>query len=560
MLSFGNPAGFWALLALPAILAIHFLQRESRRVVTSTLFLLEQLVPASAQGRRFERLRHSVPLWLQLLAALLLTWLLVQPRWLRRDSTQRVVIVLDSSVSMLAFRDALDRELDAHTAALASAAVKTEWHVIESDMSRPTIYSGADRAALLEAVKHWSPHLGAHDFTAALQLAQTLLHGRGTLIFVSDRACALPAGVKLLAIGRPLENCGFAGANVNGRQWQALVKNYGAAVQRRTWWIEASGQKSPAQELTLEPGQSSALRGEIPPGASGCEIVLSGDSFALDDRLPIVQPQPKPLQIVAEPGSPFADFFAQFAGSVESVGSGKPDVRLTSYNSLAPALPNETAIVFVVDPGTATAFLPGNVVAENHPLTADLNWSGLLCRDTQRVAAKPGDQTLVWQGDRPLVFLRESGAAHLLVVNFDLRASNATRLPAFVLLLHRFIEQVSAAKVAAESRNLDTNQPINVAADPALPAPAIDGERGPLRAPATPGFFDVKQGTQILLHGAAQFADAREADFRDASFIDQLREPAAQLMAQNSAADLFAPIWTLALGVAMIGSWAWRQS
>src|SRR6266852_6859515 len=103
-LTFANPWGFLALLGVPAILAIHFLQRESRRVVSSTVFLLEQLSPVSARGRRIERLRNSIPLWLQLLAVLLLAWLLAQPRWLRKDSTQRVIAVLDSSVSMTAFR------------------------------------------------------------------------------------------------------------------------------------------------------------------------------------------------------------------------------------------------------------------------------------------------------------------------------------------------------------------------------------------------------------------------------------------------------------------------
>ncbi len=151
MVSFGNPLGFLALLALPAIFAIHFLQRESRRVVTSTLFLLEQLAPESAQGRRFERLRNSAPLWLQIIAALLVTWLLVQPRWLLRQSTHRVVIVLDSSISMLPFHDELLRAVDAQTAQLSRAAARTEWHLLESDTTRPKLYSGIDRAALLRA-------------------------------------------------------------------------------------------------------------------------------------------------------------------------------------------------------------------------------------------------------------------------------------------------------------------------------------------------------------------------------------------------------------------------
>jgi hypothetical protein len=267
MITLGNPAGLWALAAIPAILAIHFLQRESRRETISTLFLLEQLAPESAEGRRFERLRQSVPLWLQLLAALLITWLLAQPRWVRRDSAQHVVIVLDSSVSMSVFHEEMMRALEAATRRLGGAAAHTEWHLLESDMERPTLYEGSDRGRLLQAAAAARPHLGAHDFAPALAAAQALLRGRGILLFVTDRRYDLPAGAHLLAVGHPIENCGFAGAACEGRKWSALVKNYGSAPQRRSWWLEARGQKSPAHEIDLAPGQTDVLQGEFPADA-----------------------------------------------------------------------------------------------------------------------------------------------------------------------------------------------------------------------------------------------------------------------------------------------------
>ncbi|MEY2879521.1 MAG: hypothetical protein RLZZ15_1901, partial [Verrucomicrobiota bacterium] len=46
---FANPAGLWALLAAPAILAIHFLQQRARVARTSTWFLIERLAPDSAR-------------------------------------------------------------------------------------------------------------------------------------------------------------------------------------------------------------------------------------------------------------------------------------------------------------------------------------------------------------------------------------------------------------------------------------------------------------------------------------------------------------------------------
>ncbi|HRJ10726.1 MAG TPA: BatA domain-containing protein, partial [Prosthecobacter sp.] len=101
-LTFANPLGLWALLGLPVVVAIHFLQRRQRRVTCTTLFLLEQMRRESRTGNRFEKLRVSIPFWLQLLMVLLLAWLLAQPRWLGRDAVQRVAVVLDASASMAA--------------------------------------------------------------------------------------------------------------------------------------------------------------------------------------------------------------------------------------------------------------------------------------------------------------------------------------------------------------------------------------------------------------------------------------------------------------------------
>ena len=331
-LSFANPAGFWALLGVPAVLAIHFLQRESRRVITSTLFLFDALSPVSAQGRRIERLRHSVPLWLQIAAVLLLTWLLVSPRWLRRDSVQRVAVVLDSSVSMLAFHDELAHALPVTLQKIAGAAARTEWRLIETDPARSTLYAGTDLPALLTAFNAWTPHLGTHDFQPALNAARSLVHEAGVALFVTDRPTEVPEGVRLLAVGHPIENCGWAGVTVEGDTWRALLKNYSAAPQTRTWRIDAGNAHGADASLTLEPGQTRTLSGSFPTGQDRCELVLNPDAFPLDDRLPIIRPQPKRLTLAMQPGTPLDDFFGRLARSVPQADTvaGKADARLAS--------------------------------------------------------------------------------------------------------------------------------------------------------------------------------------------------------------------------------------
>ena len=552
-LTFANLAGFWALLGIPVVLAIHFLQRESRRVITSTLFLFDQLAPVSAQGRRFERLRHSLPLWLQIAAVLLLTWLLVGPRWVRPESTQRIVLVLDSSVSMLAFRADALRTLQTRLPRLARAAGTTEWRVLETDTTRPNLYAGRDVNAALAALARWQPRLGTHDFAPALRTAQSLARNTGLAVFVTDRPTDLPDGVALLAVGHPLDNCGFAGLSVEDAAWHALVRNYATTPQTRTWHLEAAGAATAPQTLTLEPGQTRTLSGPLPTARDRCELVLSGDDFPLDDRLPIVRPQPKPLTVAAQPGTPLEAFLTRFAASIPDAApsADHPDLRLAVNDPAAPA----PALVFSTQDAPAAGFLTGDLVAENNPLTANLTWNGLLVRDTLSLPPQPGDETLLWQGERPLIFLRGNGPRRSLFVNFDLHQSNADRLPAFIVLLNRFVEAIRTDKIAPVRLNVETDERLTVAHDSDRGPLVNSGGDSPSRAPVQPGFFTITQNAVPLLTGAASFADPREADFRDAVTQDTLQGKFAPLAERTHRADFLAPVWTLLLGVACLWNW-----
>src|SRR5688572_24442527 len=139
---FANPAGLWVLLGLPAIVAIHFLQQRARIVTTSTWFLIEKLAPDSARGRTWDRLRTSRAFWLQLLAMVLAAWVLAEPRWIRAESAQTVVIVLDASASMDAFRApavaAAERELDLSD----GLAARTTWVIMTTNPRQPALFRG----------------------------------------------------------------------------------------------------------------------------------------------------------------------------------------------------------------------------------------------------------------------------------------------------------------------------------------------------------------------------------------------------------------------------------
>ena len=543
-----NPvAGAWALLGIPAVLAIHFLQTPSRPLPVSTLFLLDRLDPKSTGGRRLERLRQSIPLWLQLLAVLIVAWLLAEPRWLRKDSTQTVLVLLDSSVSMRAFQSPLQHTLQDRLRTLAGSASHTEWLLLETDPAAERLYAGGRLEDLNAALGRWRPRLGTHDFLPALQAGLSLLKGRGLLIFVSDRNVSVPPGVELLAVGHPIENAGFCGIRLTEDGWEAMVTNYGSQPQRRTWHIENEEGKPLGEQssIVLQPGGSETIRGGFPGGTGKLRVVLNGDDFPLDDVLPLVRPAPKRVRVQVEDAAGMGEWVDSFFRSTSAMDrvNKLPDLRLAISDFQLPvsATPQGPAILFLKEATPQSALVKGMIVAERDPLTDGLTWDGLIVSGTSSIARQPGDAVLLWMGERPLILRR----GPQLWVAFDINQSNAPRLPAFVLLLHRFVESVRSVLVAPESANFETNQPVEI---------AQHGKNATLRAPSEPGFFEAGE-EKARLKGAAHFADPREADFHDASSVDHIEAVARAQKERHAEQDAATPAWVLLLGLIMAYNW-----
>jgi hypothetical protein len=573
---FANPAGLWALLGIPVILLIHFLQRESKRVEVSTLFLLEHLDRESVQGRRFDRLRSSVPLWLQLLGVLLLVWLLSEPRWASGRSVQRVVLVLDNSASMEAFREELLEAIRKELPPLTSLVGTTEYTAIESSSIGTTLYRGTSLGELTAALSSWEPSAGSHSPEQALRVGRGLAGSGGILVFVTDHTGEpLPFGASRLAVGSPLDNVGFAGLRVETENdktlWRATLRNYSASPQTRSWFLGSEGRRSEARSVVLEPGATRVLQGEFPGGIDRVSLVLEPDRFTRDDSLHLVKPVPKQL-LVSRIGAASAE--SLIAGIIHSLenaaqaGAGEtPDLWFATYNPLAPADLPGVAIVLLNQEQVPRRFFSGPIVASNHPLVADLDWQGLIARSTPSIPMDGGDLVLLWQGERPLVFLREDSGKRQLVFNFDVASSNAPRLPAFIVLVHRFAALLRADKVAVEFRNVELRQTLALAYDASEGAPDLEvmTETGrgtiplsrarQLRAPGEPGFFRVGQGGTVLLDAAANFADTREADLSKAGSVSELGALPEAIRERQTEGDPVWFIWVLLLAASMLVTW-----
>ncbi len=587
-ITLANTWGLWALLGLPVVVAIHFLQRRNRRVPATTLFLLEQMRRESRTGSRFERLRTSIPFWLQLLMVLVLTWLLVQPRWLKTDAVQRIAIVMDSSASMQAF----------HTAALRAAGevlgllevgplARAELTLLSSDAEAPSLYHGTEAAELRQALITWEPLLGVHDFTPALRIARGLVGAQGVVVLVTDHPLAAPPlfGAQVISVGEETANVGWAGVTVEEKDgqwlWHALVKNYSRTPQERQWQAYAGGTASPARPLKIAPGETQTLSGPFPAEeVKDLTLRLSADAFTLDDALPLARPLPKvlslcPLDVL--PGkatpSPLTELFSRYA-YVRMVGAPGESDLVAAVMTRDFALPEQRHGCFFQARADASApYLTGSIVAEPHDLVNGLNWQGLLARECKVMPRQAQDRVLLWQGERPLIMLRQMpSGGRQLICQFDLDTSNARKLPAFAVLLHRFLETLRSDRIAPEAANFDVRQSLVVAhrtGPEAAPLQLTQGQQTQsipltqarlLRAPARPGHFTLRQGDDILLTGAAHFADTREADLTQAKPFNELAQIKAAQVETLHESDPNQRLWLLALLFLLLGSWWFTHS
>ncbi|MCB1066333.1 MAG: hypothetical protein KDN20_25870, partial [Verrucomicrobiae bacterium] len=198
---------------------------------------------------------------------------------------------------------------------------------------------------------------------------------------------------------------------------------------------------------------------------------------------------------------------------------------------------------------------------------------------TPGIPREDDDTILVWQGDRALIFLRTTEGVRQLCFNFDLATSNAPRIPAFIVLLHRFVADLREQKIIVEAENFEINQPLSVAYATGEEIPteltktettvflaqnSSGTETIPLararlmRAPDKPGFFEIRQGNEtpgLLLQAAAHFADTREADLRLAATRSDLDGVEGSLVQQHTERDANWPLWLLILLAVLLASW-----
>ncbi|GHB92843.1 BatA domain-containing protein [Cerasicoccus arenae] len=569
-----NQWGLLGLLAIPAIIAIHCFQRQARPLLISTLFLMPKPQSESRSGRRWEFWRNSWAFWMQILAALLLTILLAQPRIIKDDSTAQVAIVLDASASMSAFRDSATQTVNHILGDTSRLASNTTWLVRDSLATSQRLYHGEDANLLRQSLEAWQPTHGTHDAASALRAAQTAVGREGRVIFITDEANpALESLAEVVTVGEPLANVGFTGVRTDQRDgqpiWQAIIRNYSDTPQQRKWWIEGtSGTQTEPQNLSIPANGVRRVGGAFPEEESAISLRLEGDAFTFDDHAPIVHPRPRPVAYIIRGEQSFAEWIRKAVARIPGIQYGAVDGQtdlgvhsLTSPERLT-TLPQPYAIAFAKQGADVGSLSAPQSFVEAHPLVEGLTFNGLVIQREDELPLPPSDNAvvLVWSANEPLIYLESTAQGRVLVFRFDPAQSNLDRLPAYVILLNRFIATARQQRRSPWRENFETHQALPLPSNPIQPYTIQHNQTEPLplktwNAPTKPTLFTVIHGGDDLLQGAARFADIREADLRQARTAYDLTTGNNKVIRQNLEDDLLTPLWALLLIGTMLANY-----
>lgn len=495
----GNPFGLLALLALPTIVGIHLFRRRFRPRPVSGLFLYGQQMQVPASGRARSRLRRTLSLLCELLAALAMTWYLSDPHLADRDQARHLVLVLDSRLRLQAQdSDGSTAEQRVRVAAKAViAALNRDDRVtlIASDLPpRLLVGPGARPAAAHVALDAWHADRSWHELDEALALAIELGGVGAQISTLSDRIPdGLPKTVSSIACGRAAPTSGIADArwlrDGQGERLAVRILAQGGSGERRLALVDARGAVLSQQSVRLTAGTPIAITISVAPGlADGASLglrLLGDDPFPEDDAVTLLRPTSRHVSVRIDlpeaTAKPVRKAIAAISDAVE-VTPGQPAHLLIGANS---TLPPQGSWLVQLTIGTAQPVLGPFLARSGDPILADLDCTGALWSGGGSI---PRDyEALLLAGDTVLIGGSRRGRDRLIVVSCELPRSTVIHHSLWPVLWANVIAARSAALPGPRDPNLNVGASVRFPLPPGMREAVLvdpDAGRAVLRADA----------------------------------------------------------------------------
>jgi hypothetical protein len=543
----------WGALSLPEAAALWlasagvalWLYTRHRRWAHLRVSTLRFWASASIKTQRRRRLAERAAFVAQLFFLLLLILALADPRTSRTQPGRSIVLILDTSlwaqVQPQGEPSWMDLERREALGYLASVPAEDRVLLLRADAdATPVVPFTTDRAVLRQAVLNLQPTSTVADLPRALELGRAALSGsrRGLLLYVgpgmvpeedasqlrairgleSDQGDQFEMKVRLVGRDKPIQNVGIIGLGLRRDprnpelcHLMSTVRNYGSTATTVNLRIFQDGGSSVQQAVSIAGGGVIRAYTDFVSTRAGTieASIRPSDALAADNQAVLAVPALRRVRVAV-----FAED-SDFAREMQKVFAADPEIATEVLRPGAtPAKPADIRILLAKSQpaqplGNSIVFLDGSAPRParltgwnpEHPVTEWVHTQDLTVRNWTALRPEPADTVLATESgspDVPLILAREQPGQKTLVMGFDPRRSNLSKLSAFPLLMAGAVEWMVAPPQAVIASAVPGNLYVPGAADKVVDhasnVPFLPSAQGVQFFAATTGLYHLVRG------------------------------------------------------------------
>ena len=586
---FTAPLGLLALLAIPAIVAIHLFRRRFPPRSVAGLFLWQVVQQTPQGGGKVTKLPITASLIFECLAALALALILAGARITPASVNEHLVLLVDDSASMAAInvqnQSPRDRAAQRILDEVERFGRGVRVTLIQSG-ERPAVLAGPAALAIetRPALEKWKPQTQHHSLALGLRLARELAGKTGRILVFSDEPPESEMeGVQWISVGEPLGNVGIIGAQRSlstdaGKGTISLtLGNSSVENSKRQLRLITGGKDLLTQEITVPPKVSS-MNLPIPAGLPAVTVALSNDALQRDNEVTLVEPRPQIVSIDNRlPKGRGQDALDRALRSI--AGTTRSEIAQLVFGPAglldSPPEPGTWRVGFgraparFLSPGNPQDLIGPFIPEKRHPLLlgttlAGVVWAGAVPVNLSVV------HPLLSSGNQPLIGLLGSRPDDGILFNLDLDQTNLPRTPDWPILISNIVELRRQNLPGPERWNYRAGEWVRVrlGRDPKGPlhfrCGSITRDLPPARlmeftAPA-PCLLEILEGDDVAFQLGVNFLDERESNLSD-RVRGEFGKPNPQAggLRIESGPESDPLFWSLLAiaGIAMLANWCW---
>jgi Ca-activated chloride channel family protein len=572
--------------AIPLIFFLHSLKPRGVKINTTALFIWERVLKERPLATRLGwLLRKNLLLLLQLIAAAILIAALADPSLIYFGaSTGDTVVVVDLSASMKAKGksgmrfEAARREFLSLVDALPTG--RKMMLIGAGPQARLIVPLTADKARLREAGRNLAATDASGRVNDAILLAHAFLK-RGSsdrVMVISDGAFAgaeefmrSAAHLRFIKVEGGADNVGIVAFEVRRHpdrpapvEVMVHVKNFTAKAVRVPLTLTLGEKEIARDVIELEPEGRKVLIYPFDGTLTGALVARLeiADDFATDNQAYLaVSDAPAVRLLYVGPGNPFLSNLLRFFPNVQLTSAPRWDAGASqppeAYDAMifdrvpVPALTRGNYILINTVAPNLPLKLQGAIrnpritaPAAKHPVTEGLSLGDLHVQEALRLGTTGAGTVLLRSADNPLLFALESGPLRVLVIGFDLMASDLPLRIAFPVLVHNALEWFQPQRLEFPAQSVQAGMPFLLrlaARDSDLEIVTPGGKKEILKSPANPLVF-----AETLEAGFYRYKSASKEGRFAVNLFDEaeseIRPRAAAVSAEKKNADAAAPV------------------